>query len=387
MKKKSFTIVEMIVALTVFSLLFAAVMTVYVRMINVKREFDGRRYLLTTTYEMLEKINILMKDYTIDYEEYFNRSMYWCKGTGPMTGRSVIGTGWSCTRFDWYGNKSPSSLSAATQSGWHVLYRCSNALNFSDDATFSYVYSGAILATGGGCALSPYYQSFGQYRRQFINVKNNADESSTPIGDDDDTDLGKGPVAIADNENVAELYLISKDKKQKLMFRRKVVEETDMDSNGTISPYERLYVVQALQLRWFDAGSKHSFNPTDTSNQYMYDGQIDTWACDYEKWFICSGTGVNTTIYSWYNLPADENDGWVNVFGTDVTVSNRKFQIYPVKDPVYAWAENSMQINPYVRVFITSYLYGPAWSTKLNPKNLSAITYDLQTLFNIKTNY
>lgn len=96
---------------------------------------------------------------------------------------------------------------------------------------------------------------------------------------------------------------------------------------------------------------------------------------------------MNVTIYSGYNLPADENDGWVNVFGSDVTLANWKLQIYPVKDPAYAWAENETQINPYIRLYVTSYLYGPARNTKLNPRNLSVISYDLQTLFNIKTNY
>ena len=53
-----------------------------------------------------------------------------------------------------------------------------------------------------------------------------------------------------------------------------------------------------LQLRGFDAGTKHTFNEADPNNQYMYDGQTDTWACDYEKGFICHGSGINAAIYS-----------------------------------------------------------------------------------------
>lgn len=86
MKKKAFTIAELVLALVVFGILFSAIMTIYVRMIHVKREFDARNYLLSTTYTMLEKINILLKDYTIDYEEYFNRRMYGCRTAGLMTG-------------------------------------------------------------------------------------------------------------------------------------------------------------------------------------------------------------------------------------------------------------------------------------------------------------
>jgi hypothetical protein len=35
-------------------------------------------------YELFEKINILIKDYTIDYEEYFNRSMVGCKDSSKV---------------------------------------------------------------------------------------------------------------------------------------------------------------------------------------------------------------------------------------------------------------------------------------------------------------
>ena len=58
-------------------------------MINVKREFDARNYLLSTTYNMVEKMNILLKDYTIDYEQYFNRRMFGCAGTPALM------TGWN----------------------------------------------------------------------------------------------------------------------------------------------------------------------------------------------------------------------------------------------------------------------------------------------------
>ena len=88
---------------------------------------------------------------------------------------------------------------------------------------------------------------------------------------------------MPDNENVPELYLISKDKKTRLLLRRKLVQQSDINGNGTFQPFERLYVIQMLQLRGFDAGAKHSFNAGDAENLNMYDGQIDTRACDYEK--------------------------------------------------------------------------------------------------------
>lgn len=183
MKKRSFTIAEMVMALAVFGIIFAAVMTIYTRMINVKREFDARSYLLTSTYTMLEKINILLKDYTIDYEEYFNRRMAGCNSTNyaMMTGWAVGITG-NCTRFDGYGNDLPldsfqNQMGAnLNYTGWHVLYYCSNMYTHQDDVTFSYSYTNANLQSGVGCVFANQPQSFGEYRLQFIDVNDDVDE-------------------------------------------------------------------------------------------------------------------------------------------------------------------------------------------------------------------
>lgn len=277
--------------------------------------------------------------------------------------------------------------SALVDPNWHILYRCSSTVNYLDDSVLSYVTQNVDVLTGAWCVVTGEPQAFGEYRQQFLDVKDNADASPSPIGDDDDTDLGIGPIAIADNENIPELYLISKDKKSRLLLRRKLIEQNDINGDLVYSPYENLYVIQMLQLRWFDAGTKHTFDASDPENQYMYDGQTDTWACDYAKWFICHGSGVNQAVYSWYSLPLDAEDGWVNLFGSDITVGERNMQIYPSRDPLYAWGETDMQINPYIKLFITTHLYAPARYTKMDTKVFDKIFYNLQTTFNIKTNY
>ena len=49
---------------------------------------------------------------------------------------------------------------------------------------------GGNLLAGSGCPLIGEKQSFGEYRWQFVDVKDTADETPSPIGDDDDTDIG-----------------------------------------------------------------------------------------------------------------------------------------------------------------------------------------------------
>ena len=44
-------------------------------MIKSNKEFNLRQTAIQEGYEFFEKLNILMQDYTIDYEEYDNRQM------------------------------------------------------------------------------------------------------------------------------------------------------------------------------------------------------------------------------------------------------------------------------------------------------------------------
>lgn len=73
MRKKGFTLLEVIVAVTSFFLLLTVITTTYLKMITLKYNIQARTNVIQDAYYAIEKINLLFKDYTIDYEEYFNR--------------------------------------------------------------------------------------------------------------------------------------------------------------------------------------------------------------------------------------------------------------------------------------------------------------------------
>jgi len=55
-------------------------------MIKLKYNIQARTNVTQDTYFAIEKINLLLKDYTIDYEEYFNRKNVGCDTyTEPFT--------------------------------------------------------------------------------------------------------------------------------------------------------------------------------------------------------------------------------------------------------------------------------------------------------------
>lgn len=192
-----------------------------------------------------------------------------------------------------------------------------------------------------------------------------------PVNDDDDVDLGKGPIAIEEPDNIQELYLISHDKSKRLLIRRK---KYNNGNNGR-------YGLEMLQLRSFDAGKQHNFSNTSAAdNPGIYDGVIDTWACDYSKGYVCKGPSVGGA-YANYRLPQDEDDGWVELSAGDVSIEDWSLEIYPLKDPSLARREPLYQQNPYVRVSFTMKLDQDSWQTKISDEQRERYVLPLQTMF------
>lgn len=167
-------------------------------------------------------------------------------------------------------------------------------------------------------------------------------------------------------------------------MRRALVETGDRDQNqnGIISGSdESRYSIQILKLKGFDAGENHDF---DINNPGVYDGQIDTWACDFTQGFICHGTPVDTNLYSGYNLPISVDDGRVDLVGGDLTLTDRQLKIYPDSNRDLARTEDAAQINPYIQISITHKLFGKTWKRRLGAESLSDFQVTLQTLFNTR---
>lgn len=77
-KKKAFTVVELVFVILILSLILPLIFGVYTKMHTFKVEIDIKQQLIQQGYDIVERINVLMEDYTIDYEEYFNRKMVGC---------------------------------------------------------------------------------------------------------------------------------------------------------------------------------------------------------------------------------------------------------------------------------------------------------------------
>jgi len=82
-------------------------------------------------------------------------------------------------------------------------------------------------------------------------------------------------------------------------------------------------------------------------------------------------------------LPATSDDGWVNLFASDMTITDRNIIITPTKDPDLARQDNSSQISPSLQIQFTAKLYGKNRSSKIPRSQMNNYSIRLQTLFNM----
>lgn len=399
--KKWFTLIEMVLVTIILSLVFLVIISTYLGMISSRVQIQARQTLTENTYFMLERLNAVVSDFTIDYEEYFNRSIVWCSWWWWWWDSFVwtwspnwVNSEWYCDNFTAYGNKNWQTW--VDWNNWQ-LYHCSSINTTVPDPNKIYRWKKDDLSEWSSSdgiedrnwcwndtdlVWKP--QSYWQYARQFMDVWDNVSGTWWAVWDDDDLDLWHWPDSLFKNKNVQEIYLKNKAWDQRILIRRALVGTGDRNNSWSIDDdTNKLYTLQMLRLRWFDAGKKHDF---DLNSPWMYDWQIDTWACDYGLWFKCSGDSV-WWAYSDYKLPDDKDDGWVNIFSNEITITDWNLAIYPSKNPNLSWNEDWTQINPYIKLNIEAKLYWWAWAWRVNSDTLKKYQINLQTMFNVRSNY
>jgi len=390
MKKKSgFTILEVVIVMTGFFVLLVIILQLYQKMIRLKYWVEAKQNLIQQTYYMLEKINVELKDFTIDYEEYFNRQMvgcdtsdYWDNFLWNINSWNI---NWYCDNITYFWNK---NSIVWQDNNKHIKYYCSSLTTYIDD---DIVFQSTDLQNWSWCFdptyfTGPYFQTYNQYQWQFRDVKDDVDFVSWAVNDDDDDNFWLWPKSIIDTENIQELYFISQDWSKRIYLRRALIDSWDRNGDWVISwDNEHLYTIQLLKLKWFDAWENHDF---DITNPWVYDWEIDTRVCDYAEWFICNWASINDTVYSWYRMPSSDINDWrVNLFDDNLTTSNRNILVYPDTNLEYSRANDNIQINPYITLSITNKLYWKKRKHRIGNESMNAFQLTLQTTFNTKNFY
>lgn len=367
MKQKSykfsaFTLVEVIISLVLFSLLSVSTISIYNNVLNSRIDVQSKQVLIENSNKVVDLINLFADEYTIDYEEYFNRAQVGCSNGTSFW--DVSNSSGYCSNFTAYWNENDHYWSDNSD---HRLYVCSS--NDSRTNKYPYIYT---LNPWNGCTRNG-KQSFGEYYWQFRDVH------TWWINDKNDEFIATWPTAIINNTGVQELYLISKDNTQRLFFRRKCHDESNLMLSG--GGFQNLCSIQILKLRGFDAWTKHNFEDS-TDNFGVYDGVIDTWACDYAEWFDCRGDSV-WWDYSDFKLPVDKDDGWEDLTDPDeISILDWNLEIYPKKSPWFSLAETGNLIPPFFILKLQSQLNVDKWQQILSSVEKSDLF--LQNIFFMK---
>ena len=371
----------------IIGLIMPAMFALYNFMIKANREISARQSSIQQWYEFFERLNILVQDYRIDYEEYYNRQMVWCVWTTERWSEFTrnVWTWWYCTNFTTYWNWNSTNReekvenwdTPALNTWYHDLYYCSSSTPIARQWKWS-----PVVVKRDDCWKQWTIQSYGQYAAMFTDVRW---WLSNMVWDWDDEDvwylLNDSIKAIQDADNIQELYLISQDWKNRLYFRRKLV---DTGANYT------QYRIQMLRLKWFDAWRLHSLYTGSENwieNRWVYDGAIDTWACDYSMWFVWRWAPISSWgVYSWYNLPADVDDCWIDMTYWATNALAWNISVSPTWNPDLYWASTDRQINDYIKIFLANGVYMPAyWATMA--ESIADFKVPLQTTINMEWFY
>ncbi len=318
-KSRGLSLVEILVAVSVFSTVGLMALTVFV---NITR-IQGRLALENAIYEdarfMMERISRSIRNNAVDYEEYFNKSLNAANEYGVLHGcyaAQFYNPGVGDGTLPGGQDVSPGKLGAYCNNGTpYTGQECTVYKPSIDINTGRYPYQGVTPAPSGTTADS------------------NAFCPLFSMG-------GAGSCTPALSQTRSELYLINQDGSIKTFFARKKVSDAN--------PPE--YALAMLEKIGEDANG---------------DGVVEKWkgcsdgankfCCPNE--YDCSGFPqyVNTLEQSLMNgTAANIYKGFVPISPLRSNITRLDFEIRPTEDPRKAFAEDASKITqPSVRVTMT----------------------------------
>lgn len=361
--KKAFSLIELIVSLTIVSIILVSWFLAYIRIWYWKISLIQQTEIQKNSFYFSERLFQLIKEGgLIDYEEYFNRKLIWTWVTNwHFSEKSWFwnywswGNVWDSDYWDWYYY----CRSESWQKMWNNWCYSDNNLNTNSNSPSGIWYN-----------YSWSQQRYWQYSFQFIDYNSNAnndlwdeDWDGKIIWDYDDEYLGAWPEVFSFWENVHELYLISWDKKTRTLIRWNIKEDDnapewvlcDLTSTDSMTSELKkwcIWTIEFLKLTWEDWGLDHDIRYID-NDWTQYDWVIDTWLVDKEF------TNLEEVI-AW---AVDMEQYWTNLFPSSVSVSDFEVYVFPNIDYKNAWKLSSewKNISPYV---IISYKIMPSWESR-----------------------
>lgn len=295
----SFTLIEIIIAITLFAILATAGVTMVSNVSNTARKVEMEEYLYTEAQNLIERLTREIQNSGIDYEEYYSRNIY---QTGTIPAFRTFGENYGEYHKQFFnpGSDGPNNGYGAYCAGTTTSYPSDTACS-PDTGTFDY-------ETG----MNPYDGS-----GKPPTTANAFCDSSVLCSHD------------TDYYQTDELFLINKSGTERTYF---VIE------NGK---------VQAIAMVQLDG--------TDTDGN----GIMDTWTC--ANGYTCNGTNNLPSPGDLIKADGLDTQDFTPISPEALYIDELTFYITPLEDPFKAYAESTtntfenVQLQPRVTIVLKAH--------------------------------
>lgn len=327
--KKGFTIVEMLIAISLFAIVATISTQLFIDIVNLEKKSSIQNVFYEDARIIMQQISNYIQAGAIDYEEYYNR--YVVHDNNGEAGYFGVNYGVYASRFY---DPGKSLVNEPTHNPEDLGVECSYPAGADIDEC-DVVFT---LATDLNTGQNPFEYAASDEGHA------NAFCDDPLIGGCDGAEIGR----------VTELYLIDSTGTEKTILARKKTGELTNDD----------WALGMMKLDGIDVDQN---------------GVVDTWKCKEE--FSCYGDGsaaealeVATAIghdyiqtasdVSAYDIRLPQYSDLGQVFDLSSSqfvpitprrssIKNLNFIIHPVEDPYRAFSEDNMQAHPSVTIVMT----------------------------------
>jgi prepilin-type N-terminal cleavage/methylation domain-containing protein len=340
MKKiNAFTLIEMIVSMTLFAILGIGLFSIMIALkkgdaaVSAKLDLNRELYYVTETIAKL-----IAESGTLDYEEYWN-----LKQLNNSTASSE------------YGNAGPNAFVACgstttTKRDLTACYTTSNQQRY-------WQYAKSFIDTNGD-ANNDTESCKNQWKAGMPLWDSNCDGNVYGDEDDEHTWIWPGALGLSNGTGVTitvnsiykgtlALIKTSSIPQQRLLIRHAFVEDPDDTIRcDTTTGNGCRWELQIRRLEGYDLGFNH-----DGTWTWANDGQVDTWVCS--PLFPCKWSPIKLPNWDDANLPNDDPTEWISLFPQHIHVPSIEWIVGPSDDPRQSWQLGSAVSSQFVRMRIT----------------------------------
>ncbi len=323
---EGFTLVEVLIAATIFTIVSLIAITVFVNVIRIQRRVQLENAIYEDARVMMERIAREIRQNTVDYEEYYNKAMAQDVGFVSLPGLNNTNP---------YGNR----------------YGC-YAQRFynpgSDNAFGAQCSDGNTPATEPGCIIDKTSLDINTGQNPYAGTG----QANTDVSDANafcdlnfagSVDPSCGQPGDVDHSLQSELYLINASGTGKTILARKTITADGENSLALLKLTGQDQDQDGVDEVWRDCDT--SLPP---NNQFCCAQGFDCSALD-----LTTDSLENTLSYN----ASNNYIGFVPISPSRTDITSLKFYVDPLEDPRKAFAETDptqgIQQQPHVTVVLT----------------------------------